>query len=74
MFPLSELFRNIHADKCNKKIEYFYNTIDKLGLKKYLIDFNVCNCFENKEFKDLTHLNNKGAEKLTKMIEQKIYG
>lgn len=73
VFPLSKPFRNIHADKCNKKKEYFYKTIDKLGLRKYLFDFNDNNCFEEKEFKDLTHLNGKGAEKLTIMIKQMIY-
>lgn len=73
VFPLSDLFKNMYADKCKQKKEYFYSIIDKLGLKKYLLDFNDNNCFEEKDFKDLTHLNGKGAEKLTRMIERLVY-
>lgn len=70
VFPLSNAFRNIHKEEYLYKRRKFYKIIDELELRNIVIDFNDINDFENSDYKDMTHLNNCGAEKLTQMIKR----
>lgn len=73
VFPLSNTFRRFYADEYNSKRDFFYRVISKLRLNECVIDFNNMNEFTENDYKDLTHLNNSGAEKLTRMMNESVY-
>lgn len=70
--PTSFYYRE-YFDKSNKKVT-FYNIINKL---KRIYDFQVIdyfesNLFDENDFWDYSHLNNKGAEKFTNILNNEI--
>lgn len=57
-------------DKKHKK--YFFEALDKIDGELHLIDFNNYDQFDDSDFNDMDHLNDNGAIKLTKLLNDII--
>ncbi|HCL4438285.1 TPA: chemotaxis protein [Clostridium botulinum] len=71
VFPSSKYYTKYFS----KRIEDEFHSIIKQTKKEYefqYIDYFRSDIFENDDFSDVSHLNNKGAEKFTKILNKEI--